>query len=102
MVASSAASSPLQLGFQAIEQIGVDASIDFLAENLLGALTANAATCSRSAFWRAQSACSASARAAARSCCTFLRRLAFGFFFDDGLCATVGVSQTGRCLVARL
>ena len=28
----------LQLGLEAIEQIGVDASVDFLAENLLGAL----------------------------------------------------------------
>src|SRR3990167_7265695 len=101
MVASSAMCVPLQLGLQAIEQVGVDTGIDFLAENLLGTLVGQRCHLLTQGFAGLHRLLLGFGPGGGNNLVSFFSGLGLGFF-DDGLCTAVVFSQSGSRLVARL
>ena len=101
MVASSAMLIPLQLGLQAVEQVGVNASVDFLAENLLGTLDGQRSHLLAQGFTGLHRLLFGFGTCGCNDRVAFLRSACLGFL-DDGLGTTVGVRKTRGRFVARL
>jgi hypothetical protein len=92
---------PLQLGLQAVEQVGMDAGIDFLAENLLGTLDGQRGHLLTQGFTGLAPSAARLQPGSSNNLVAFLRGAGFGFF-DDGLGTAVGVRKTRGRFVAGL
>ncbi|MNL54235.1 hypothetical protein D3C87_1775490 [compost metagenome] len=101
MVASSAMCVPLQLGLQAVEQVGVNAGIDFLAENLLSTLDGQRCHLLTQGFAGLHRLLLGFGTGGGNNLVAFFRGACLGFF-DDGLGTSVGVRKTRGRFVARL
>src|SRR5690606_16968875 len=101
MVASSAMVVPLQLGLQAVEQVGVNAGIDFLAENLLSTLDSQRSNLLAQGFTGLHRLLLGFGTCGCNDLVAFLRSACLGFF-DDGLGTAVGVRKTRGRFVAHL
>ena len=79
----------------------MNAGIDFLAENLLSTLDGQRSHLLTQGFAGLHCLLFGFGTCGGNNFVALFRGAGLGFF-DDGLGASVGISQTGRCLVARL